>query len=54
MKSSHLKLVTRTVMRPVGRKANATYRVREHLTEDEIARVLDALIAHLPARPAGE
>jgi integrase len=43
MKSSHLKLVTRTVMRPVGRKANATYRVREHLTEDEIARLLDAL-----------
>jgi site-specific recombinase XerD len=43
MKSSHLKLVTRTVMRPVGRKANATYRVREHLTEDEIASLLDAL-----------
>jgi site-specific recombinase XerD len=43
MKSSHLKLVTRTVMRPVGRKPNATYRVREHLTEDEIARLLDAL-----------
>ena len=43
MKSRHLKLVKNTVMRPVGRKANADYRVREHLTEDEMAKLLDAL-----------
>jgi type 1 fimbriae regulatory protein FimB/type 1 fimbriae regulatory protein FimE len=33
-------------MRPVaasGRKPNAAYRVREHLTEDEMTRLLDAL-----------
>jgi site-specific recombinase XerD len=43
MKSSHLKLVKSTVMRPVGRKANAAYRVREHLTETEIDKLLAAL-----------
>jgi site-specific recombinase XerD len=43
MKSRHLKLVKSTVMRPVGRKANANYRVREHLTEDEMTKLLDAL-----------
>jgi site-specific recombinase XerD len=46
MKSSHLKLVNRTVMRPVttkGREPNAAYRVREYLTEDEMAKLLDAL-----------
>jgi site-specific recombinase XerD len=47
MKSSHLKLVKSGVMRPVtGRKANKTYRVREHLTETEIARLLAALKAN--------
>ena len=46
MKSSHLKLVERTDMRPVaskGRKANDAYRVREHLTEDEMDRLLASL-----------
>jgi site-specific recombinase XerD len=43
MKSSHLKLVKSTVMRPVGRKANAAYRVREHLTEAEMDKLLAAL-----------
>jgi site-specific recombinase XerD len=46
MKSSHLKLVKSGVMRPVaakGREPNAAYRVREHLTEDEMAKLLDAL-----------
>jgi integrase len=46
MKSSHLKLVDRPVMRPVGRKANADYRVREHLTEAEMAKLLAALKAN--------
>jgi integrase len=46
MKSSHLRLVDRTVMRPVtskGRKPNNAYRVREHLTEGEIGKLLAAL-----------
>ena len=43
MKSSHLKLVKSTVMRPVGRKANADYRVREHLTEAEMTKLLASL-----------
>jgi integrase len=45
MKSSHLKLVKRTVLRPVTttRKPNAAYRVREHLTEAEMDRLLAAL-----------
>jgi site-specific recombinase XerD len=46
MKSSHLKLLERTVMRPVtakGREPNAAYRVREHLTEAEMNKLLDAL-----------
>ena len=46
MKSPRLKLVKSTEMRPVtasGRKPNAAYRVREHLTEDEMARLLAAL-----------
>jgi site-specific recombinase XerD len=43
MKSRHLKLVKNAVMRPVGRKANADYRVREHLTESEIDKLLAAL-----------
>ena len=44
MKSSHLKLVKSTVMRPVTarRKANA-YRVREHLTEAEMTKLLASL-----------
>jgi hypothetical protein len=33
-------LVDCTDLRPVGRKANAAYRVREHLTESEMARLL--------------
>jgi type 1 fimbriae regulatory protein FimB/type 1 fimbriae regulatory protein FimE len=49
MKSSHLKLVKRTDMRPVaskGRKPNEAYRVREHLTEDEMNKLLAALKAN--------
>ena len=49
VKSSHLKLVERADMRPVaskGRKPNAAYRVREHLTEDEIDKLLGALKAN--------
>jgi integrase len=49
MKSDHLKLVESTVMRPVaskGRKPNATYRVREHLTEEEVSKLLAALKAN--------
>jgi hypothetical protein len=39
MKPDYLKLVKSTVKRPVdskGRKPNAAYRVREHLTEQEV------------------
>jgi type 1 fimbriae regulatory protein FimB/type 1 fimbriae regulatory protein FimE len=46
MKSSRLKLVKRSEMRPVaskGRKPNKSYRVREHLTEGEMAKLLAAL-----------
>jgi site-specific recombinase XerD len=46
MKSRHLKVVESSVMRPVarkGRESNEAYRVREHLTEDEVAKLLDAL-----------
>jgi type 1 fimbriae regulatory protein FimB/type 1 fimbriae regulatory protein FimE len=45
MKSRHLKLVKSSVMRPVsvGRKANDAYRVREHLTEAEMTKLLAAL-----------
>jgi site-specific recombinase XerD len=46
MKAHHLKLVDRAVMRPVapaGRKANDAYRVREHLTETEMDKLLAAL-----------
>jgi hypothetical protein len=49
MKSSHLKLVDRTVMRPVaptGRKSNDAYRTREHLTEAEMDKLLAALKAN--------
>jgi integrase len=46
MKSSNLKLIECTNMRPVGRKPNAAYRVREHLTEGEITRLLAALKAN--------
>jgi type 1 fimbriae regulatory protein FimB/type 1 fimbriae regulatory protein FimE len=44
MKSGNLRLVKNAVMRPVpGRKANETYRVREHLTEGEMDKLLAAL-----------
>jgi type 1 fimbriae regulatory protein FimB/type 1 fimbriae regulatory protein FimE len=46
MKSSHLRVVERIEKRPVaisGRKPNATYRVREHLTEDEVDKLFAAL-----------
>lgn len=49
MKSAHLKLVKRTVLRPVaakGRKPNKAYRTREHLTEGEMAKLLVALKAN--------
>ncbi len=44
-KSKHLKLVKNIVMRPVakGRKPNIEYRTREHLTEEEVAKLLAAL-----------
>ena len=43
---THLRMVESIEMRPVatkGRKANETYRVREHLTEAEMAKLLAAL-----------
>ena len=46
MKSTRLKLVRSTDMRPVapaGRKTNSAYRVREHLTESEMTKLLAAL-----------
>jgi site-specific recombinase XerD len=43
MKSSNLKLIECADMRPVGRKPNAAYRVREHLTEGEMTKLLAAL-----------
>jgi hypothetical protein len=52
MKSHHLKLVDRAVLRPVttkgrnpkeGREPNSAYRVREHLTEAEMLKLLAAL-----------
>ncbi len=49
MNAIHLKLVKRSVMRPVapaGRKANDAYRVREHLTEGEIDKLLKVLKAN--------
>ena len=45
-KPRHLKLVKNTVKRPVaskGRKTNDAYRVREHLTEGEMDKLLAAL-----------
>lgn len=45
-KAKQRKPVKRTVMRPVapkGRKANDAYRVREHLTESEVDKLLAAL-----------
>jgi len=48
-KSKYLKLVEHTEMRPVapsGRKTNDVYRVREHLTEGEMNKLLDALKAN--------
>ena len=49
MKVTHLKLVKSSVMRPVapkGRMSNGTYRVREHLTEEEMTKLLAALKAN--------
>ena len=46
MKSRHLSLVKTAKRRTVGRKANAAYRVREHLTEGEMAKLLTALKAN--------
>ena len=49
MKTTRLKLVERTDMRPVaspGRKLNKTYRTREHLTESEMTKLLAALKAN--------
>ncbi len=45
MKSHTNKRTKSTVMRPVAptRKPNEAYRVREHLTEDEVAKLLAAL-----------
>ncbi len=46
MNARHLRLVKRSVMRPVasaGRKANDAYRVPEDLTELEIDKLLKAL-----------
>jgi integrase len=48
MKSMQLTLVEQSEMRPVkqGRKPNEAYRVREHLTEDGVDRLLAALRAN--------
>ncbi|MGB7008209.1 MAG: hypothetical protein WBE05_27920, partial [Pseudolabrys sp.] len=49
MNAVNLKLIKRTVMRPVastGRKANKTYRTREHLTEAEMTKLLTVLKAN--------
>jgi len=46
MNSSNLKLIKCTDMRPVGRKPNTAYRVREHLTETEIVKLLTTLKAN--------
>ena len=49
MRSSNLRLVERFDKRPVaskGRKPNEAYRVREHLTEDEVNKLLAALKAN--------
>jgi integrase len=48
MKSRRLKLVKSSKKRPVskGRRANKVYRVREHLTEGEIAKLLATLKAN--------
>jgi site-specific recombinase XerD len=46
MKSSELKIVGRTDMRPVGRQPNEAYRTREHLTEVEVGKLLAALRAN--------
>jgi type 1 fimbriae regulatory protein FimB/type 1 fimbriae regulatory protein FimE len=49
MKSTKLKLIRSTDMRPVapaGRKTNDAYRVREHLTEAEMSKLLTALKAN--------
>jgi site-specific recombinase XerD len=45
MKAQHLKLVKSIEMRPArkGRKPNPAYRTREHLTEAEIVKLLNAL-----------
>ena len=46
MKSRRLKLGKRIVMRPVaslGRKSNESYRIREHLTEAEVGKLLKSL-----------
>ena len=49
MKSSYLRVVESVDKRPVasqGRKPNEAYRVREHLTEDEMNKLLAALKAN--------
>ena len=54
MKSTNLKLIKSTVMRPVaatGRKLNKAYRTREHLTEERPALFLRA---HLVREIAGQ
>ena len=46
MNTARLKVVERSVMRPVaskGRKTNKAYRTREHLTESEMAKLLASL-----------
>jgi len=40
---SHLRVVESSEKRPVGRKSNEAYRVREHLTESEMDKLLAAL-----------
>lgn len=47
--TAHLKLAAATEIKQtenIGRKANASYRDREHLTEDEVLKVLKALKAN--------
>ncbi len=49
MNAAKLKLVERTDMRPVaskGRKPNKAYRIREHLNETEITKLVTSLKAN--------
>jgi len=46
MNVKRLTLVKRSDLRPVGRKPNDAYRVREHVAEDELDKLFAALRAN--------